>query len=52
MGFFVVDRDGVVRYSLAGSYMVPPSDAAASIAVRPIPDLEEILKALEACARN
>jgi peroxiredoxin len=51
MGFFVVNRDGIVRYALSGSYVVPASPGAPS-ATRPIPDQDEILRALEACAAN
>ena len=42
MGFFVLDRAGVVRYSLAGTYM----DAQG---IRPIPSIDEILRELERC---
>jgi peroxiredoxin len=53
MGFFVLDRDGIVRYALSGSYVVQSSPGApAPYAARPIPDQAEILAALEACAAN
>jgi peroxiredoxin len=53
MGFFVVDRAGVVRFALSGSYMAPPAPGAGpTYAARPIPDQDEILEALEACAAN
>jgi peroxiredoxin len=41
-GFFIVDKRGVVRYSVAGAYV---SDKG----VRPIPSNEEILRALGEC---
>jgi peroxiredoxin len=42
MGFYIIDKHGVVRYSLAGSYVV----AGAS---RPIPSNEEIVRELTLC---
>jgi len=42
MGFYILDKNGVVRYSLAGSYIV---DGAA----RQIPSNEEIVRALTLC---
>jgi peroxiredoxin Q/BCP len=42
MGFYIVDKLGVVRYSLAGSYVV---DGAS----RPIPSNEEIVRELMLC---
>jgi peroxiredoxin len=42
MGFFVVDRNGIVRYALTGSY-------GTAAGVRQIPGNEEILRTLEAC---
>ncbi|MBI2527012.1 MAG: AhpC/TSA family protein [Candidatus Rokubacteria bacterium] len=42
MGFFIVDRDGVVRYALTGSYV---GDAG----VRQIPGNDEIMRELERC---
>lgn len=43
MGFFVLDRTGVVRFSASGAYGDPTG-------VRPIPTPDEILRALDACA--
>jgi hypothetical protein len=43
MGFFIVDRGGVVRYALTGSYV---GDGG----VRQIPGNDEILRTLERCA--
>jgi peroxiredoxin len=43
MGLFVVDRKGVVRYAVSGSYM---SEAGP----RPLPGNDELVRALEACA--
>ncbi len=43
MGFFVLDREGVVRYKLSGSYV----DRQAS---RQIPTMDEITRELERCA--
>lgn len=40
MGFFIVDRDGVVRYALCGSYSVPGAG------MRPIPSNDEIAREL------
>ena len=42
MGFFILDKGGVVRYALAGSYV----DGGAS---RPIPGNEEIVRQLTLC---
>jgi peroxiredoxin len=42
MGFFIVDKNGVVRYSLEGSYV-------AGGATRPIPSHEEIARELTRC---
>jgi peroxiredoxin len=42
MGFYIIDKQGVVRYSVAGSYVV----AGAS---RPIPSNEEIVRELTLC---
>jgi peroxiredoxin len=39
-GFFIVDRQGLVRYALAGSYATPTG-------VRPIPSNDEIARELE-----
>jgi len=44
-GFFVLDRDGVVRYASAGPY-------GTERGVRTIPALEEIVPVLEACPRG
>jgi peroxiredoxin len=40
MGFFIVDKEGVVRYSLGGPYVDGKS-------IRPIPSNEEIVRELE-----
>jgi peroxiredoxin len=42
MGFFVVDKNGIVRFSLAGSYMTGDKDRA-------LPSNEEILAELDRC---
>jgi peroxiredoxin len=42
MGFFILDRDAVVRYALAGSYV-------AEDGVRTIPSNEEIVRQLQQC---
>ena len=42
MGFFIVDKDGIVRYELAGSYVTPTG-------VRGIPSNEEIIRELQRC---
>jgi peroxiredoxin len=42
MGFYILDRNGVVRYSLAGAYV-------ADGATRQIPSNEEILRELTLC---
>jgi len=42
MGFYIADKQGVIRYALAGSY----TDFAAN-AVRPIPSNEEIVRELD-----
>jgi hypothetical protein len=44
MGFFIVDRDGIVRDALAGSYFVADGIA------RGIPSNDEIVRELERCA--
>jgi peroxiredoxin len=44
MGFFIVDRGGVVRYALAGSYFEPGG------AARGIPGNDEIVRELQRCA--
>ena len=45
MGFFIVDKQGVVRYALAGAY-------GTETGLRQIPSNAEILRELEACARS
>jgi peroxiredoxin len=45
MGFFVLDRGGVVRYALSGTYM----DGAEA---RKIPSNDEIVRELERCERE
>lgn len=40
MGFFIVDKQGVIRYSVAGSYVAAKS-------IRQIPSNEEIVRELE-----
>ena len=47
MGFFIVDREGIVRYAYGGSYMTLDDPASP---MRPLPDSREVLRALEACA--
>ena len=42
MGFFVVDKNGIVRFSLAGSYLTGDKDRA-------LPSNEEILAVLDRC---
>ncbi len=42
MGFFIIDRDSIVRYMLAGTYLTPGG-------VRTIPSNEEIIRELEQC---
>jgi peroxiredoxin len=43
MGFFIVDRAGVVRYALAGPYV-------SGMGARAIPGAEDIVRELERCA--
>ena len=43
--FYIVDKHGVVRYSLAGSYVVEGAS-------RPIPSNEEIVQELKRCEGN
>ena len=45
MGFFVVDRQGVVRFTHAGAYVTKTEQG---IGIRPIPTNEEILEELDA----
>lgn len=47
MGFFVVDRHGVVRYARCGSYVM--IEGGKPIGARPIPSNEEIVRELERC---
>jgi peroxiredoxin len=42
MGFYIVDKQGIVRYSLCGSYVVEGAS-------RPIPSNEEIVRELMLC---
>ena len=44
MGFFIVDKQGVVRYTLAGSYMEGARD-------RQLPSNEEILREVAKCGK-
>jgi peroxiredoxin len=46
MGFFIVDKAGIVRYALSGSYVVPKGDGFAD---RELPSNEEILREIERC---
>jgi peroxiredoxin len=48
MGFFIVDREGVVRYARTGSYVV--LEGGKSVGVRPIPGNDEIVRELERAA--
>ncbi|MGH7804525.1 MAG: peroxiredoxin family protein [Candidatus Binatia bacterium] len=43
MGFFVVDKGGIVQFSLAGSYIEP------GVGDRPLPSNDEILAELDRC---
>jgi peroxiredoxin len=43
MGFFILDRDGIVRYRLAGSYIEGQGS-------RSIPTMEQITRELQQCA--
>ena len=45
MGFFIVDRAGIVRYGLAGSYI-----NEAAMGPRQLPGPDEIIRELERCA--
>jgi peroxiredoxin len=47
MGFFIVDRGGVIRYAYTGSYV---DTSGPKPSTRPIPANEEILKELDRCA--
>ena len=46
MGFFIVDRGGIVRYAYTGSYVDMTTEKPST---RPIPANDEILKELERC---
>jgi len=50
MGFFVVDRDGIVRYAMAGSAALLDASRRQFHGMRGIPASDEIVRALEACA--
>ena len=43
MGFFIVDKDGVIRYAVGGQYMT-------ATGLRQIPSNAEILQELDRCA--
>jgi peroxiredoxin len=45
LGFFIVDRGGVIRYARAGSYVL--MEAGKVVGMRPIPSNEEILLELK-----
>jgi peroxiredoxin len=47
MGFFIVDRGGIVRYAYSASYA---DISTGKLAIRPIPANDEILRELERCA--
>jgi hypothetical protein len=42
MGFFIVDKQGMVRYALAGSY-----GDLETLRVRPIPSNDELIRELQ-----
>jgi hypothetical protein len=42
MGFFIVDKQGIVRYALGGAYLTKAG-------MRTIPSNDEILRELERC---
>jgi peroxiredoxin len=44
MGFFIVDREGVIRYAYGGAYVTQKDGRAA---IRPIPSSEEVLRELD-----
>jgi peroxiredoxin len=44
MGFFIVDKSGVVRYAVGGTYLTPTG-------MRQIPSNDEILRELDRCAQ-
>jgi peroxiredoxin len=45
VGFFIVDKQGIVRYSTAGMYVTESG-------IRPIPTNDEILRELDRCQRG
>lgn len=47
MGFFIVDRERVIRYARTGSYVMMEGGKASG--VRPIPSNEEIVRELQRC---
>ena len=47
MGFFIVDREGVIRYARVGSYVM--MEGGKMTGIRPIPSNEEIVRELERC---
>jgi peroxiredoxin len=46
-GFFIVDRGGVIRYAYGGAYL---RSEGSTVAVRPLPNAEEVMQQLERCA--
>jgi len=48
MGFFIVDRSGIIRYGYTGSYIGSATDG--KLAARPIPANDEILRELDRLA--
>ncbi len=49
MGFFIVDREGIVRHALGGSYVLPGAPGG-RVATRPVPGNDEITRELERLA--
>jgi peroxiredoxin len=47
LGFFVLDKEGVIRYERTGSYVL--FDDGKEVGVRPIPSNDEIVVVLEQC---
>ncbi|HXH83315.1 MAG TPA: redoxin domain-containing protein [Candidatus Tectomicrobia bacterium] len=47
LGFFVVDRGGMIRYATTGSYVIV--EGGKFVGMRPIPSNEEIARELERC---
>ena len=43
MGFFIIDRDGIVRYAYTGSYV----EGQTPLKIRPLPANDEILRELD-----